>query len=458
MPLRALLARTSLCLALLSGGASGATLSLDEARGIAQSALVAGQPEITLQIVAELLRANPRDTHALLMASVANRDLGEHTYGRRAARLAFRSAETQNQKFQAAQLAAQTALAEDRPTLSQIWLRRAAQNAKSDEESAAIARAYSRVRAFNPWSFHVDLSIRPSSNVNNGAEDEVQTIDGVPGVEGLLSPEAQALSGTIGTLTLSANYRLTASDTSRTTIGTRTQIRRVALSAEAKEDAPDASSRDFGYTYADLSLDHVIALGETRGNVLRLTGTAGALWVPDDVEYTFARLSAERVWRTEAGHRLSAGASAATYNRDGDVQDSDSFGLTGSYSKTLENGDSIGLSLSYDAAVSDFANRESDTYTLRLRYGFAKAWGPAEASAALTLVHAEYPRYQVGFIEVPGGRADTSAYADLSLFFPDIDYAGFAPKVTFRAGHKSSNVSRFETREFSVMVGLQSKF
>lgn len=458
MRLRAILAASTLCLALLSGGAAATTVSLDDGRRIAQAALQAGKPEVTLQIVRSLLQVNPKDTHALLMAAVANRDLGKPKYGRRAARLAFRSANSQPQRFQAAQLAAQTALAEDRPTLSQIWLRRAAQHAKTEAETAAIARAYSRVRSYNPWSFNVDLSIRPSSNINNGAEDEIQTIDGIPSITGVLSAEAQALSGTIGTLTLSAAYRLHADKKSRTTLSSRTHIRRVALSSEAQRDAPDANSRDFGYTYADLSLDHLFALGETSGDYLRFTGTVGALWVPDDVEYTLARVETERVWRTESGDRFAIGASAANYNRTGDLQDSASYGLKGSYSTKLENGDGIGVSLAYDMGTSDFGNRESDTYTLRMRYSFAKAWGPAQASAALTVFHADYPRYQVGFIDVPGGRQDTGAYADLSLFFPDIDYAGFAPKVTFRAAQKTSNVSRFETREISVMVGLQSKF
>jgi len=83
--------------------------------------------------------------------------------------------------------------------------------------------------------------------------------------------------------------------------------------------------------------------------------------------------------------------------------------------------------------------------------------GPARVSAGVVLGYSDYPDY-VALFAVPGGRQDKSVYANVSLFFPDVDYAGFAPTVQISTGRKFSNVSRFDTRELSVAMGIQSKF
>lgn len=457
MRLRSLFAATCLGLAALGSGASAVPVTLDQARQVAQVALDQGQPDVTLQIVSSLLRVNPQDSHALLLASAANQAIGEPKFARRAASLAYRHSENKAQRLQAAQFAASSAFAEERPTLTQIWLRRAAQHAQTEEDAEAIARAYRRLRVVNPWSFYANLSIRPSSNINNGSNSAEQIIEGIP-VVGQLSGGAQALSGLIGTLSFSTAYRLHADETSFTSLGFRTEVQRVSLSSEAQDLAPEVSSRDFSYTYAELSLDHTFVVGQRKGDHMRLGATAGGLWSPDDLEYTLVRLDAERVWRPDENQSLSFGGSVASYRRDIDFRDSASIGLRGGYSRKLENGDGLGFTLAYEVTDSDDPNRRSDSVNARIRYSFAKAWGPAKASAALTLSHDDYADYRVGFFAVPGGRQDTGAYADLSLFFEDYDYAGFAPKLTVRAGRKSSNVSRFETREFSVRLSIQSKF
>lgn len=444
-------------LALFTGGVSALTLTLDESRRLAQAALLQGKPQVALDIAQALVQANPKDSHALLLIAAANRYLKNPGPGRKAAALAYRFADNSAQKHQAAQLAAGHALAEDRPTLTQIWLRRAAVHVQSPEDEKRLAEAYARVRAINPWSFHAGLSLRPSSNINNGADSAYQIIDGHP-VVGTLSPDAQALSGVVGTLDLTAGYRLQANERSRTRLQFRSQIRRVALSSSARRSAPTVSSRDYGYTYLDASVDHVFAIGDRPGDHARLAFTIGGNWDRQGHVYSLARLDAERVWKPSEDRRFSLAAALTGYDRDGDLDDSISFSLRGGLSQRLENGDKLGVTLAFSQSDSDARNRRSQSANMRISYSFAKDWGPAKATAGLTLSHADFPDYTVGLFTVPGGRQDNGAFADLSLFFPDLDYAGFAPKVTLRAGRKSSNVSRFDTRDLSLSVGIQSKF
>ena len=44
------------------------------------------------------------------------------------------------------------------------------------------------------------------------------------------------------------------------------------------------------------------------------------------------------------------------------------------------------------------------------------------------------------------------------MLFDQLDYAGFAPMLRLRAGRKSSNDSRYDIRELSVSLGIESKF
>jgi hypothetical protein len=351
-------------------------------------------------------------------------------------------------------MAAQHAFKDDRPTLSQYWLRRAAVHTKTEAEADTLARAYGRVRAANPFSLHARFSAKPSSNVNNGSESELNVIEGLSSV-GYISPSSQALSGTVATTDLTLRYRLKESPTSRTRLIGRAQVRRVALSDEAKRKAPTAKGSDFGWSYVEGTVEHLFALNAERGDYVRLAATHGGFWSGDDLDYSLNRIDAEHIWARDK-QRWSLAASFTEYNREGQVNDSNSLTLRGTHRRALKNGDTLGLTLAYETADSDNVNRRSDTVNLRLSYGFAKRWGPAQASASLSLSHADYPDFTV--ISTPVGRNDTGAFADLSLFFPDIDYAGFAPKVTLRAGRKTSNISLYETREFSVSFGIESKF
>lgn len=456
MRLRTILLSSILSLATLGAGAQQPfELTLAQSRQLAQQALLQGKPQVTLEIASALAQINPSDSHALLLISAAQSSLKRPTPARKAAALAYRRSENPKQRLQAAQMAAENALAEERPTLTQIWLRRAALHTESDEQTKSLARAYGRVRSINPWSVHAGLSVRPSNNVNNGANTALNVIDGVSSV-GVIDPTSRALSGTIGTLDLTVGYRLQADARSRTTLRARTQLRQVMLSSEAKRLAPTASGSDFGWTYAELGLEHLFKIGEAKGNHAKLSFTSGALWTDDGQEYTFGRIAGERVWSPNTTNRFTLGSAISLFDREVSTNDSQVYKLTGGYDHALSNGDIFGVDLSLQTTESDNANGRSDVASLRLSYNFAKKWGPAKASASLTYTHSDYPDYTV--ITTLTGRNDNALNADLSLFFSDYDYAGFAPKVTLRTGRKDSNISLFETRELSFVVGIQSKF
>ncbi|MGB5865762.1 MAG: hypothetical protein WBG95_15855 [Sulfitobacter sp.] len=440
-----------------SAGADDLSLTLPEARSLAVRALNDGEPQIAAQVAKGLLQAEPDSSFAHFVLAHAHSELGQTARARSAAAKAYRYADDPAQRFQSADLAAKLAYRQGRPTTAQLWLRRAVQNTDDPQIEQQLGRDYSRLRRENPLSFSLRGAIRPSSNVNNGSDTAVQIIDGIP-VTGRLSGSAQALSGTIGTADTSLSYRLRGTAKSRTDISGRLFLQRVALSSGAQSLSPTSSNSDFGSTFASVTLSHSFTLGDTGGSA-RIAGTAGQFWSGGERFYDFGRVDVSRSWNLDARNSLQLAASVE--DRDivnSDLRDSLVFGLTATMAHVRSTGDRLQFSLNLVESNSDSVNTEFQSASLRATYSFAKQIGPAQISAGFVLGKTDYDSFFAAPIFLPDGRNDESAFADINLFFPDFDYAGFAPTIAIRAGRKSSNISRFDTRELSVSLGIQSKF
>ena len=430
-------------------------LSTQQVRDLAVQTLKAGQYDQAILLSRGLLKIDPEDPVAYFLLAMAHGSLGDTTLSRKAAGYAFRYAEDPDDRFRAGQIAAQAAYFEQRYSLAQYWLRRTAIHADTQAEKDAVARDYRTLRRVNPWSLNVNFALRPSSNVNNGSEDALQIIDGVP-VTGRLSGAAQALSGIIATLDLNTRYRLSLSETSATHLGLRLYTRHVALSSSAQEMAPNVRNSDFSQQFLETSLGHrrQVANG-VAGGVLAV----GQSWYGNNPTYRFARATLDRGWDLDNGTFL--GVSGSVEDRNGVRAmryDALAYSLTFRAARALSNGDQVNLTLGLRDTDAFFVNETGQAASVRASYSFGEPMGPARINLALTAGYSDYPNYRSGFIIVPGGRQDRSVYADVNLMFEDWDYAGFAPSVRLRAGRARSNDSRFNTREFSVGFGIESKF
>ena len=434
-------------------------LSLNQARELAVLALKSGDPGLAIQISKGLLKANRRDPFAYHVIARAHASLNQPNLSRRAAARAYRYSETGQAQFLTAQLAARMAYAEGKPTLAQIWLRRTAIHAPTEREEKLVARDYRALRVQNPWAFRLRTDLRPSNNVNNGADTALQIIDGVP-VTGFLSPTARALSGVIGSVDIVSTYRLRANQTSATTLGGRLYVQRVALSSASRSKAPLAHNSDFSSTYGELSLRHGFNVGpKGKGGSAAIDLALGESWYAGKRSYRFGRLGAERTWRLDKGRtrlQLNAMAEARSKARYAS-NDARILGLGARLGRKLDNGDSVTVTVALRDTAAKSPNGTFTSASMRTSYAFGKPVGPARISAGLVLGYSDYPTY-ITFIAAPGGRQDKSAYADLSLFFDEYDYAGFAPMLRLRTGRKTSNISRFSTRDLSVSLSVESKF
>jgi len=448
-------------------------LSLEQGQALAAHALQNGDPALTLELSRALLQADRRNHTAWHLRAAAFAQTGQPAKGRKAAARAFRHAPDDASRYQLAQLASRLAYQSGRPTLSQYWLRRTATYAPDARAEQLIARDYKTLRRINPWSFRLSGGVKPSSNVNNGSDAATLQVDGLGSHQNRLGPRAIALSGLIGTLDAGISRRLAQNANSQTMLSARLYVQRVALSSSAKAKAQDAAARthttvprnaDFGSTYGELTLAHAFRAGPAdSGGSARVALTAATSWYGGERSYDLAKLSASRSWVLSPQMRLTLSGSAEHRIAPQRLSlDANVLGLGAALTRELGNGDRVDVSLGLRDTRAKSKYFASQTTTLRLGYAFDEQVGPARVSTGLILGNSAYPDQIVytgsAWQPVPGGRTDRSAYADLNLFFADYDYAGFAPQLRLRAGRRFSNLSKYDSSEFSVSLGIQSKF
>ena len=433
------------------------SLGLGQAREMAVQALKAGDPGLAIALARGLIKADPQDFVAHYVLASAEAGLNRPDASRKAAAQAFKYADTPTARFRSAQLAARMAYAQDRYSLSQLWLRRAAIHAPDDGAEDAVARDYRLLRRINPWSVRLQVDVRPSSNVNKGADSALQIIDGVP-VTGYLGGSAQALSGLITSVDLYSAYRIDSTDRSSTSVLGRVYMQRVALSAEAKDQAPDASGSDFGTTFAEAGLRHIWQTGP-RGAASAAV-TLGEAWAAGERSFRFARLNADHGWNLGRGHRVELSAlTESRYMARYATNDARVWGLGASWTKRLTNGDRLDVTLAWRDTDAQHPNGTYTSASLRTEYELGRPVGPVTLSGAVILGYTDYPDFvSGGFIQVPGGRQDESIYGEINMMFQDVDFAGFVPMLRLRAGEKDSNDSRYSMKEFTLSVGFRSKF
>lgn len=432
------------------------SLTLTQARVIARQALYAGRFDLARDVAMVLVRVDPEDAYAYGVLAAAHSRLKDPKLARAAARLSYKYSETPEEKFGAARTAASIAYQQNRPTLSQMWLRLAATHSGSEEQDDVLAEDYKRVRAANPLYFNIRVSVAPSDNVNNGTDNVLLVVDGVS-TNGAFDGSSRALSGTVGTFDARLRYRLAASQNGRTTATGRLYFREVDLSSEARSIAPDAEDGDFASAFAETGIEHIRTVG-APGNTVTIGGAVGASWYGGERSYDFAKLSLSRGLKLSKSSRLSInGTAERRFSAHSTERDVDVFSVGATLNHKLERGDSITLGLTVQDVSGDFTNADYQTASLRAYYSFGRQLGPVKISTGLTFGYTDYDDYQL-INTVESGRQDESLYGDISFFFADYDVGGFAPTVRLRTGRRSSNVNRFDIEETTISLGIQSKF
>lgn len=434
-----------------------ATISAEQARDLGLEAIRADKPELALAIAQGLLARDKADPFAHFLLATAYMHLDRLPEAQAAGKIAYRYGKTPEQRFQAARLTALVAYNQGRYATAQWWLRRAAHNAPTEERKARSVAEFNSVRAKNPLRLKLQFSVVPSDNVNNGSSGQYNIIDGVPYV-GVLSADAQALSGVVSEGSGEASYRFRQTAHSETHVGARLKLRQVDLSAEARAEFADTTVPDFNTQRLEFTLRHVIK-ARSGGQRFTLDGALGRQWSGNVEPYSYARLS--------FGHLKALGAksvldSALTAERrsiaPGQTRPDHTYSLRSGLTYGLANADTVSAMAYISAYETEIEGRGSTTLGGQVSYTLGRALGPVNVSASLGYQASTFPGYTIATIVVPGGRKDKSVFAEVQMTFSNTSYAGFAPLISLRKQRTQSNVSRFDASETAVTLGLRSTF
>ncbi|MCJ7871852.1 surface lipoprotein assembly modifier [Phaeobacter sp. J2-8] len=442
-----------------ASGPSAPTMQLTETQLQFRTvhAIERNQLDQALHLALAILEADPEDSFGhMAMATVLLRG-GNPDQARLAARKAYQTAGTPRQKHEAARVAALANARQDRFLPAQVWMRRAHQSAPDEVTRQRSAQEFRTVRNRARLNFQLSGSLSPSSNVNNGAADRFNVVDGLP-VVGILPPSSLALSGLVGTFGGQLSYRLHETTTTQTRLTAGGQIKRVWLSREARDDAPDAENSDFGSTYGEVGLLHFHNLPQKSGTI-SLGATLGQAWNGGERSYNVGGARIGYHVGLSATTSLSVnGYYQRRFEDAQDLPDVETFGGKLTLGHALGNGDHLALSLSQTTAQSKNPQSRSLARGVEVSYRRAKPIGPVSLSVSAGISETHYPDYSILSFPVEGGRNDTRQTARINLKVDQMTYMGFTPVVTLASEKTQSNVSRFETDELSLSIGIRSSF
>lgn len=428
-------------------------LSADELRSLAAQNVVNGNPRLGYDMARALLARDPNDVEALVIRARAARDMGRVDEALVTARMAWRNAKSSNEKFGAAMVMAQALSTSGAQTRSQLWLRRAAQNAPNPELKNAAIRDFRFVRRANPWATELSASVSPNSNINNGSIRETVQLFDLP-FEFQLSGAARALSGLQYSYGLSTRYRISESPRNQNDLVFRLNHNTYTMSEEAKKQAPNAKGSDFAYSA--IALSYIRRGFTTAGDSLpnQFEVTLGRTLYGKQPFMDYARFGFTQNKVIAPGHSVYGGLSYEHQKSRSTRSDVDIWGLNSGMRQRLQNSDSIALSLGAKRSVAEDAALDYTQISLGVRYALGKPIFGVNVNFGMTASSKSHERSRFSRF----GRQDKEVSLEMTGVFSQLEYFGFAPSVTLSARRNTSTIGLYDAEGLGIRVGIQSAF
>jgi len=368
----------------------------------------------------------------------------------RSGRAAFALARTDNEQVGAARLVASAHFRAGHYSRAEWWLRRALHNA-DDSALPILGQEFSAVRQKNPLRLRLSFSLAPSGNINNGSASEMVTIWDLPFV---LNPDARALSGIEMALGVDATYNIARGRDFATDLGAILFGRTYELSPGARKTAPGVSGSDYGFAVAEVSIRHARRFPGTSGpSVFALH--IGKNWYGGEPYTSYQRINFSQEFRPDnaISWQVFSSLEHQISIRDANTP-SQIFTLGSSFSRKLENGDSLQVSLQGQQTTSTDPGKEYSAVKTGLRYGFARPVLGTGLSLSASIEGRDYD-YSVYDLS---GRQDLSLSAGATMVFANTSFFGFSPSLSIETSTTRSNIDLFDRRSVAVRMGVQSNF
>ena len=439
-----------LCGMPLAAQEESVTLTRAQALQVAQQALAQGRPGVADEISTALLRVNPEDPDALMLRAILLRSTGRLDEAREASAAAWRHAEAPGLRYEAAMLTAELLSRQEKFGRAQFWLRRADQAAPDEARKERAAQAFRTVRQRNPLQVSLRFSLKPSNNVNNGAETTVIEIGGLPF---RLDESGQQLGGWEASAGVSLSYRLSMAETHRTDVLSEISFRKVWLNSRAKELAPDADSSDFDYGAILAGVRHQRMIWPDVGPSEAL-GIVGQSWYGGRALARWGELRLNQTVKRSEESALRFGVSARVEKRlDDAINNARTLGLSADYLRSLGEGRGYSVGASLRNIWSDSATVDSLVKGVNASWSFGRT-GPVESRVSVSGETRDYRKWA----STPGGREDRTLSLRLDMSWPEVTYYGFVPQATLTARRTWSDVDIYDRNEVSLGLTAVSRF
>jgi hypothetical protein len=435
-----------LCLA--GAGISQTTLSPEEARLAAAEFVSSGQDIAALEITNVLLQRDPDDTAGLILHAHALRKLDRLPEAQIAARRAWQTADRDVERYGAALAMAQALSSDGRKTRAQFWLRRASHVAPNPQLRARAIRDFGYVRKTNPWSVSLSFGLTPSNNVNNAPRDNTIVLGGLVFVD----PTAVPLSGVEMTSGITLRYTLSEQQKFRNFIGLKWTENHVIITDNAVPVGVDASDFSYRRLEGTVGRDFVFGPDAPRQSV---SVSFGRLWTSETPLADELRVMWKQTYARPERRQFTWAASAGYSDRkDSALRSGVTADLSAQWFRPLQNGSALSWSTQIGRTDTDSAALTHTQAGFGVTYTHAKPILGGQGQLALGSSFSQYDDAIYG----AEARRDVKTSISASLLMVDFDSYGFAPKFTLEASQTSSNVTRFETRNLGLKIGVQSLF
>jgi hypothetical protein len=425
-------------------------LDVPNAQRLAYGLLQQGQASAALELI-ETLQAQGRNQTAVLYIarSRAERATGATRDSITSGRTAFQLAQSDTEKYLAARVTAQALATNNNRTRAQFWLRRASQYAPNDRAYANNRRDFDYVRSRNRLSFGLELSAKPTSNVNGAPTTNEIAIGGLV----FTDPTAVPISGTEFLLGAELSYRLPSTDVRQTDISFEYDARRLRLGSDAASIDPDLNASDLtsdrlavgwsgrylaggGDAVIETSIA-VFANWYARDHVQNgLSGTLGYSWkVGDDT--------------------LSLSASVAELERlDRPVRSARIWTVGAGWTGQIGDAGLMRVDLTYSDTNSDSKAVAHVAYGVAASYQLPDPILGANVSLSGLYRNADFDVPLYG----PEPRHDETVTASIGAELAGIEYFGFVPVVELGRERTTSNIASFDTVATTVSISFRSSF
>lgn len=430
-----------------------AAVTPNELRNLAAQNVVNGNPQVGYQMAQALLVRNPNDIEALVIRARAARDMGRTQEALETARIAWRGAKSSNEKFGASMVMAQALSSAGSQTRAQLWLRRAAQNAPSEDLKAAAIRDFRYVRRSNPWATELSFSISPSSNINNGSQRASTRLFDLP-FEFQLNGAARALSGVQYSYGVATRYRLSESARQQNDLLFRLNHQTYTMSDDAKRLAPAASGSDFAFS--SLAASYIRRGFSSAGNDLpnQFELTLGKTLYGHQPFMDYARVAFTQNYVVAPGTFLFGGASFERQVSRSARSDVDIWGLSAGMRMRAGGGNTVTLSMDGKRSTAIDANLDYQQVTMRARYALGQPILGMAIDFGVSASQKNHDRSRFSRF----GRRDKQLTADVTAVFTQIEYFGFSPSVTVSARRTKSTIGLYDSQGLGIRMGIQSAF